>query len=365
MISYRKNGKRMIDLAGSLLLLLICAPIFVFTSILILITSGRPIFFKQERLGLAGKRFTILKFRTMAEVSPDSQIPFDDENRLTKIGKFLRESSMDEIPQLLNVLKGEMSIVGPRPLIPRYFPYFRDSERIRFLVKPGITGLSQISGRNNLPWSERFELDQEYVRSMSFYLDLRIVFKTLLQVIRRADIHAVTSNSTILDLDVERKVTQIFNQAFKIEELKCSIPISLYGDLLEKLKEMHEELYPFMGFEGKYFRTLIDKLQNHLSKDSATLFIALRNKKLLGLCWCYKLDYLDEKRLHIAYLFVDRNHRKLGIASKLLEAASNKAREFECCALDLNVEVNNDTALEFYKRKGFVEDTVKLKVIVN
>ena len=154
--------KRLMDIVGSFIGILMLSPLLLFISFLIMITMGRPIFFKQIRPGLYAKPFVLYKFRTMLDLKNEDGNLLPDEKRLTTVGKFLRKTSLDELPELWNVIKGQMSLVGPRPLLIRYLPYFTEKERKRFQVKPGITGLAQLSGRNQLSWNKRLKLDCWY-----------------------------------------------------------------------------------------------------------------------------------------------------------------------------------------------------------
>lgn len=162
---------------------------------------GSPIFFHQPRIGRDEVPFRIVKFRTMHPRSPDHQT---DRERLSTLGRWLRRTSLDEIPSLLNVLRGDMSLVGPRPLLPRYLPYYHETERMRHQVRPGITGWAQIHGRNQLDWNTRLSQDIWYVRNWSFYLDLKILWKTLSFVLRRRGV-VDAPGTTQLDLDEVRK----------------------------------------------------------------------------------------------------------------------------------------------------------------
>lgn len=160
------------------------------TAVLIRLSMGAPVFFRQERPGRSGRPFAVYKFRTMSDArGPDGRLLPDDE-RLTAIGRFVRESSLDELPQLLNVLKGEMSLVGPRPLLMRYLERYSPEQARRHEVKPGITGLAQVRGRNSLTWEEKFAYDVQYVDEWSLWLDLEILFETVMNVVKREGISA-------------------------------------------------------------------------------------------------------------------------------------------------------------------------------
>ena len=195
--------KRFFDLCYSFLLLLFLSPVILVISLLLWAKAGRPIFFTQVRPGRGEEPFRMYKFRTMLP-PPDLAIdPLSDEGRVFPFGSMLRRTSLDELPELINVVKGEMSLVGPRPLLVRYLPFYTDLERKRFQVRPGITGLAQISGRNNSPWDDRLALDIKYVAQIGFFRDLKILFQTVSKVLGSKDVQ-VTPSSTMLNLDQER-----------------------------------------------------------------------------------------------------------------------------------------------------------------
>ena len=180
---YAKYFKRMLDFILSLIALIILSPILLIVAILVRIKLGSPIIFKQQRPGKNEKIFTLYKFRTMTDNKDENGNLLPDSERLTKFGKFLRSTSLDELPELINIIKGDMAIVGPRPLLVKYLPYYTEKEKHRHDVRPGLTGLAQICGRNNLDWNERFEMDLKYVNSVSFKEDLIIIFKTISSVL--------------------------------------------------------------------------------------------------------------------------------------------------------------------------------------
>ena len=171
--------------AGALVVL---SPVLVATAVGILLSSGRPVLFRQRRIGLREREFVLYKFRTMTRERDDARNLLPDESRLTALGRFLRSTSLDELPELFNVLRGEMSLVGPRPLLREYLPRYNEFQRRRHEVKPGITGWAQINGRNALSWEEKFELDVWYVDNCSFWLDLKILWLTLGKVLNREGI---------------------------------------------------------------------------------------------------------------------------------------------------------------------------------
>lgn len=200
---YKLFFKRFIDIIGALILLAVLSPLLIIVMLwLHYANKGAGIFFFQERPGKDEKIFKVIKFKSMTDECDSDGNLLDDELRLTRAGHFVRSTSVDELPQLLNVLKGDMSFIGPRPLLPRYLPYYTDRERLRHTVRPGITGLAQVSGRNKMDWDSRLELDAKYVETLSFVNDVRIVLKTIINVIRRKDIEVVPTN---MYLDEERQ----------------------------------------------------------------------------------------------------------------------------------------------------------------
>ncbi len=186
---YRKFFKRFLDIILSLIFILCFWWLYIIIAILVRIKLGSPVLFKQDRPGLNEKIFKMYKFRTMTDEKGKDGNLLPDTDRLTKFGKFLRSTSLDEIPELLNVLMGEMSLVGPRPLLVSYLNKYNEYEKRRHEVKPGITGWAQINGRNNTTWEERFKNDIYYVENISFELDFKIIIKTILKVLKRSDIN--------------------------------------------------------------------------------------------------------------------------------------------------------------------------------
>lgn len=180
--------KRLFDIIFSLTLIILLAPLILFIALLIWVTMGRPILFRQRRVGYKGQVFTIYKFRTMTEERDENGNLLPDEQRLTRFGRFLRETSLDELPELFNVLKGDMSLVGPRPLLVEYLPYYTPEERKRHNMRPGITGWAQVNGRNAITWDQKLALDVWYVDNWSLWLDFKIILMTIIKVIKREGI---------------------------------------------------------------------------------------------------------------------------------------------------------------------------------
>lgn len=202
---YKKYIKRLLDFTVALVALLILSPGFLLVMTLLFIAnSGRP-FFVQVRPGRNEELFKIIKFKTMTDKKDDAGNLLPDAKRLTTVGSFVRKTSLDEIPQLINVLIGDMSLIGPRPLLLKYLPYYTDRERIRHSVRPGITGLAQINGRNTVGWNERLAFDVQYVTNLTFKQDLQILLKTVLKVVGSKNI-VIDPESIMLNLDDERKL---------------------------------------------------------------------------------------------------------------------------------------------------------------
>jgi len=180
--------KRLFDVVVSAALLLLLAPVLLLSGLLIRIALGSPVLFKQMRPGLHGRPFELIKFRTMRDSRDNKGALLSDEERLTAVGAWLRRSSIDELPELMNVLRGDMSLVGPRPLLMEYLPLYSERQARRHEVRPGITGWAQVNGRNNLAWEQRFEADVWYVENQSLVLDLKILFMTIARVFSRRDV---------------------------------------------------------------------------------------------------------------------------------------------------------------------------------
>ena len=201
---YRKFFKRFLDIILSLLAIIILSPIYIIISVLVLIFMGWPIFFKQPRPGKNEKIFNMYKFRTMTNKKDKKGNLLPDDKRLTKFGKFLRSTSLDELPELFCILFGKMSIIGPRPLLVEYLPYYTKEEHHRHDVRPGLTGLAQANGRNNLSWDDKFKIDLEYVNNITFIGDIRIIFDTVKAVLKRDGINQ-EGQATMTFLYEERK----------------------------------------------------------------------------------------------------------------------------------------------------------------
>ncbi len=199
---YKNFFKRLIDFAIAFVALLIIWPfLLIITVWLHFANKGAGAFFFQERPGKGEKIFKVIKFKSMTDERDADGKLLPDAQRITKVGKFVRSTSIDELPQLINVLKGDMALIGPRPLLPRYIPYYTEREKLRHTVRPGVTGWAQVNGRNNVGWDKRLEMDAWYVEHLSLILDIKIIIKTIVNVLNRKDVTVVVKGQF---LDVER-----------------------------------------------------------------------------------------------------------------------------------------------------------------
>ena len=195
-MSFYKKIKRLIDVIFSFVLIVVLSPFFVFIMIIFYLDLKTYPFFFQERAGLYGKKFNVIKLKTMSDLRDENGQPLPDDIRLTKLGRLARKLSIDELPQLINVFKGDMSFIGPRPFIYEYMHVYTDTEKRRHDVRPGVSGWAQVNGRNSISWKEKFKLDLYYVDNISLYIDIKILFLTLLKVFKTSDINQ-KSNMTM------------------------------------------------------------------------------------------------------------------------------------------------------------------------
>ena len=210
---YIKFWKRFLDFILSLMALLVLSPLLLLLTLIGAIAMRGNPFFVQERVGWHEKKFKLIKFRTMSNKKDKDGKLLPDAVRLNRYGRILRKTSLDELPELVNILKGDMSIVGPRPLVPSYLPYYSDTERHRHDVRPGLTGFAQVNGRNSIDWESKFQYDLEYVSSVSFVTDVKIIMKTIKCVMKQSDI-GERESGVLQDFDEYRKTQQ------KAENLK-------------------------------------------------------------------------------------------------------------------------------------------------
>ncbi|UYO64685.1 sugar transferase [Acetobacterium wieringae] len=195
---YKRFIKRPMDFCLSLAAIIVLSPVFFILALLIRKKLGHPVLFKQQRPGLNEKVFTLYKFRTMTDQRDEQGALLPDDKRLTKFGNFLRSTSLDELPELVNVVKGDMAVIGPRPLLVQYLPLYNEKQKRRHEVRPGLSGLAQVNGRNAISWEEKFDLDVKYVDTVSFVEDWKIILLTLKKVFKREGINA--NDSTTMEL---------------------------------------------------------------------------------------------------------------------------------------------------------------------
>ena len=214
---YQKYMKRLLDIIISLTALIILSPVLLVVAVLVRIKLGSPVIFHQERPGYQEQIFGLCKFRSMTDERDENGALLPDEVRLTKFGRLLRSTSLDELPELWNILKGDMSLIGPRPLLVSYLPYYTEEEKLRHTVRPGLTGWAQVNGRNHVDWDRRMQLDVEYVRNISFLMDLKIFFLTLKKVFIRENIEVDTNKveGNFAEIRKARLEAQASNKASK------------------------------------------------------------------------------------------------------------------------------------------------------
>jgi len=218
---YRKYFKRVFDFVCSLLALIVLSPVLLITALLVRIKLGTPVIFKQKRPGLNEKIFTLYKFRTMTDQKDEQGNLLPDEVRLTKFGKMLRSTSLDELPELWNILKGDMSVVGPRPQLMKDMVFMTDEQRKRHTVLPGLTGLAQVNGRNAITWEAKLQFDLDYIRKITFCRDLSLILKTVVKTLRREGI-AQEGMDTGMDLGDYLLFSKSINQEYYLKQLEIA-----------------------------------------------------------------------------------------------------------------------------------------------
>lgn len=330
--------KRLVDVVGALTLLLCTAPIQAIFAVLVLLKLGRPVLFRQNRPGRNGKTFTILKFRTMLNIDPELG-KVTNEQRTHPFGEFLRATSIDELPSLWNVLRGDMSLVGPRPLRTTYMDRYSDAQARRHLVRPGMTGLAQISGRNSLSWDERLELDQRYVEQRGPLLDLRIMLTTLGRILRRdgiaAEGHATmseffgpehTERLTLVDLTTEHLQTRV--EWLKAPEVQEGISLS-FDPQLEPTKRWFERV-----------------------RDDLTRSDWVAVDRAGGPCAMCGITGITEDRAEL-YIYVNPRLLGQGYGRETMQLLMAKARQRGIRYLNLQTKMQNERSRRLYESLGF------------
>ena len=296
---YRKYGKRMLDIFFSGLVIILLSPILLILCVLVRIIHGAPILYSPARPGLNEQIFHVYKFRSMKNTTDSEGKMLPEKDRITPFGRFLRATSLDEIPELFNIFKGDMSIVGPRPLIRSYLTSYTSEQRIRHSVRPGLTGLAQISGRNNLPWDQRMEKDIEYVRNLSFGLDCSIVFRTILKVLKRENISLPGGNK--LDLSA----TNLVMEEGKVRHLKAETTWPEIGShfWIEESKSVKKQDYCFRIKEQDHCFTFSGRAAIALAIRDAIKEKSIKKALIPSYCCLSMLQTFQD--LNIPYEFFD------------------------------------------------------------
>ena len=344
---YKKYIKRILDIILSLIAIIITLPIFLIVGILILIFIGQPAIFRQKRPGKNEKIFTMYKFRTMTNKKDEDGNLLPDELRLTKLGKFLRKTSLDEIPEFINILKGDMSFVGSRPLLVEYLPYYTEEEHHRHDVRPGLTGLAQVSGRNLLNWDDRFKKDLEYVDNISFLFDIKIILLTIKKVLFKEDIQ-MGEELHFSRLDIERGPKPTFKK-ITINDFRKN-KSDLYDCILELKKN-----------NSKESDKIIINMERYLNDKSAIIICPYVENKIVGFIWGY---YLSNNKIHINYFSVLGKYRNNGFGTKLIKKIISDNKDSK---LELLVNKDNSKAIKFYIKNGFTKEEYseeKIKMIM-
>lgn len=331
---YARGGKRLLDVVASGTLLAVGFPVIATVATVVRAGLGSPVLFRQRRPGRAGRPFTILKFRTMTDARAQDGTLLSDAQRLTPLGRWLRRTSLDELPELLNVLRGDMSLVGPRPLLERYRPHYTARERTRENVRPGITGLAQVTGRNLLDWTSRLEADARYVESQSLGADLRILAHTVRSVARARGVED-DPRGAMLDLDAERAV--------RVETLGPQFAealVRLHRDAFDETN-LHTTIFAGHGV-ARYYADVLGLLDEHRA------FGALSGDRLVGYAHVRKLGDAS----HLNQIATAPIARQRGVGGRLLDAWVQHARAQRCHALTLDVR-EGSAAHAWYRRRGF------------
>ena len=349
---YERCVKRAIDVFLSGLSLIVLSPVLVLIACLVRVKLGSPVIFVQERAGMidpdtgAERIFRLYKFRSMSDRCDKSGQLLPDDMRITRFGRILRATSLDELPELWNILKGDMSIVGPRPLLVEYLPYYSESERVRHAVRPGLTGLAQVNGRNNLRWVEKFAFDVEYVNGISFLGDCQIVLKTVGKVLRKTDV-LVGSEHAEGRLDVAR------SPVLRCIELPCGDVVRVrWMDRSEecKLAQLMRRI------SGDYPIPLDEKIEFFPYARKVLTYGQVLGEyvgdDLIGTAVGYMNDF-DNNRAALALLGVEESYRSEGIGSALLDLYEREAVARGLVNLSLETHPTNRGAIRLYERRGY------------
>ena len=332
--------KRLFDVLCLLAVSPIVLPVGLTVAATVRVVDGKPVLFKQARTGLNHETFAVTKFRTMRQGDGRNE----DSERITKLGRFLRKTSLDELPQLWNVLRGDMSLVGPRPLYPEYVPYYTDEEKIRHEVRPGITGLSQVSGRNNLRWTRRLAKDVEYVRNLSLLQDVKIIAKTIQKTISSDDV-ATVARDTGEPLNVERSYpndSQLALRRFNILDVPYRV---------RWMNDARTRKYMQIPFVATIDATTewYHRVKSDSSRDDFVVYQRANDKPVAML----GLKSSEDPHRGVLYIFVDPDRPGEGIGSASLKLLLSWVETSHYDAVELSVSDDNAAAVRLYEKLGF------------
>lgn len=362
-----KYCKRFLDVGISLIALILLSPIMLVFFIWLSYTNkGAGVFYLQERPGKDGKPFKIIKLKTMTDERDADGNLLPDEQRITNAGRIARSTSVDELPQLINVIKGEMSLVGPRPLTIYYSRLYDDSQKRRLEVRPGITGWAQVHGRSHCKLSEKFKLDVWYVDHCSFLLDIKIVWMTIINVFLRKDIGEGNRDmAAIDDLGFEGRIKRMI----AAEKSVLSGPVLLDREQCMRHKNRLAEFYYsnirscsyLDGFSYGDAELKIDSMIEHVTDGSAMVFGMFDSTNLIGYVWAYEHPFREEVRVYVSEIHVDETYRNRGVGKQLLQAVERMAKGRGIGALYIHAEGDNEGAIRLYGKEGFVVERVQLR----
>lgn len=356
---YEKYLKRIMDCLLSGIALVCFSPVILIIALLVRFKLGTPIIYKQNRPGRNEKLFKLFKFRSMTNETDEDGNLLPDEKRLSRFGRILRATSLDELPELVNIFKGDMSIVGPRPLLIRYLPFYKEEERARHSVRPGLTGLAQINGRNNLDWNTRINFDIQYVKHITFVGDMKIILQTIGKVLKKSDI-ASGEELIMQDLDKEREwmVKMIDIQYIKMN----TDDIEKYRNELILLMRMILADNISQNYPGDLAEQYVSKMSDYVSDGSAIIFGAVHEGILVGFSWAYEMTIFGERRMHVDMIGVDLKFRRSGIAKKLLEKQIKEAKKCNIYIIEAMTTKANKNSYNWFHSIGFDDERVKVKL---
>jgi len=354
-----KHIKRIFDFSAALVMMLLLIPVYIGAYLLVLVFMGRPVLFTQKRIGKNERPFMIFKFRTLTN-NIDKQ-KLSDNERLTGLGAFLRKFSIDELPQLFNILRGDMSFIGPRPLLEKYLPYYTEREKLRHQVRPGMGGLAQVSGRSFINWDEQFELDAIYVERLSFMLDLTIVLKTVYIVLFSKNM-MVTGRVDKESFDVHRKKQLIIGN-----ENPFNVTLSTERLVLRKLKM--DDAQDMFEYTGNAEVTKFLSWKEHKSIEQTKLFIKntlteydgvksypysielKSTQKFIGVLRAYDIDF-GNKHCEISYILNPAFQGQGFMVEAINAFISHSFNELGFIRIQAKCMVNNESSEKLMKRVG-------------